>query len=113
MKDLEGGWLIHKAMGGLGQRKLSVITPEEMGYTGSSLVKTWGGRGCLYIMPIQQVLDTTTLHFTAKEFQAMPRARCSSCHEHIPLQLLSVHVQTCFSTPDINEVYDINKMFDV
>ncbi|XP_047219684.1 uncharacterized protein LOC124867327 [Girardinichthys multiradiatus] len=99
IKDLEGGWLIHKAMGGSGQRKLNVITPEEMGYTGSSLVKTWGGRGCLYIMPIEQVLDTTPLPFTAKEFQAMPRARCSSCHE----QLLSVHVQTCFSTPDINE----------
>ncbi|MEQ2286182.1 hypothetical protein AMECASPLE_039645, partial [Ameca splendens] len=41
MKELEGVRLIHKAMGGSGQRKLNVITPEEIGYRGSSLVKTW------------------------------------------------------------------------
>uniref|UniRef100_A0AAV2LNF4 HECT domain-containing protein n=1 Tax=Knipowitschia caucasica TaxID=637954 RepID=A0AAV2LNF4_KNICA len=44
MEKLEGGWLIHKAMGGSGQRRLNVITPEEEGYMGSSLVKAWGGR---------------------------------------------------------------------
>lgn len=41
MKDLEGGWLIHKAIGGSGQRRLNVVSPEEAGYTGSSLVKSW------------------------------------------------------------------------
>ncbi|RXN11479.1 G2 M phase-specific E3 ubiquitin- ligase-like isoform X4 [Labeo rohita] len=61
---------------GSGQRKLNLLTPEEEGYTGASLVKSWGGKGCLYIMPIQNTLDISPLPFTALEFQAMPKARC-------------------------------------
>ncbi|RXN35002.1 hypothetical protein ROHU_003922 [Labeo rohita] len=60
---------------GSGQRKLNLLTPEEEGYTGASLVKSWGGKGCLYIMPIQNTLDISPLPFTALEFQAMPKAR--------------------------------------
>ncbi|RXN37788.1 G2 M phase-specific E3 ubiquitin- ligase-like protein [Labeo rohita] len=60
---------------GSGQRKLNLLTPEEEGYTGASLVKSWGGKGWLYIMPIQNTLDISPLPFTALEFQAMPKAR--------------------------------------
>ncbi|KAM9751536.1 uncharacterized protein ACNS7B_008724 [Menidia menidia] len=98
MSDLEGAWMLHKAMGGSGQRKLNLLTPEEEGYTGASLVKSWGGKGCLYIMPIQNTLDISPLPFTAVEFQAMPKARCVSCQEYVPLQLLSLHVKTCIQS---------------
>ncbi|XP_024113643.1 G2/M phase-specific E3 ubiquitin-protein ligase [Oryzias melastigma] len=106
LKDLEGAWLIHKASGGAGIRKLNLVTPEDVGYTGTSLSKTWGGRGYLYIMPIQQELDTTPLPFTSKEFLGMPKARCSSCLELIPLQLLTIHVQTCKTMSETNETDD-------
>ncbi|XP_039670591.1 uncharacterized protein LOC120567689 [Perca fluviatilis] len=98
MSELEGAWMLHKAMGGSGQRKLNLLTPEEEGYTGASLVKSWGGKGCLYIMPIQNTLDISPLPFTALEFQAMPKARCVSCQEYVPLQLLGLHVKTCIQS---------------
>uniref|UniRef100_A0A671V683 HECT domain-containing protein n=1 Tax=Sparus aurata TaxID=8175 RepID=A0A671V683_SPAAU len=105
MTDLEGAWMLHKAMGGSGQRKLNLVSPEEAGYTGASLVKTWGGKGCLYIMPIQHTLDITPLPFTSPEFQAMPKARCVSCQEYVPLQLLSLHAETCAQTKGNDEVW--------
>ncbi|RXN23580.1 G2 M phase-specific E3 ubiquitin- ligase-like isoform X1 [Labeo rohita] len=83
---------------GSGQRKLNLLTPEEEGYTGASLVKSWGGKGCLYIMPIQNTLDISPLPFTALEFQAMLKARCVSCQEYVPLQLLGLHVKTCIQS---------------
>ncbi|KAK1889220.1 Mis18-binding protein 1 [Dissostichus eleginoides] len=95
MAELEGAWLIHKAMGRSGQRKLCVISPEEEGYSGASLVKAWGGKGCLYIMPIQQTLDTSPLALTAPEFESMPKARCMMYYKDVPLQLLTMHVQSC------------------
>ncbi|KAI2646607.1 G2/M phase-specific E3 ubiquitin-protein ligase [Labeo rohita] len=98
MSELEGAWMLHKAMGGSGQRKLNLLTPEEEGYTGASLVKSWGGKGCLYIMPIQNTLDISPLPFTALEFQAMLKARCVSCQEYVPLQLLGLHVKTCIQS---------------
>ncbi|XP_039681989.1 uncharacterized protein LOC120575337 [Perca fluviatilis] len=98
MSELEGAWMLHKAMGGSGQWKLNLLTPEEEGYTGASLVKSWGGKGCLYIMPIQNTLDISPLPFTALEFQAMPKAQCVSCQEYVPLQLLGLHVKTCIQS---------------
>ncbi|XP_049424248.1 uncharacterized protein LOC125883757 isoform X2 [Epinephelus fuscoguttatus] len=115
MSDLEGAWMLHKAMGGSGQRKLNLLSPEEEGYTGASLVKTWGGKGCLYIMPIQHTLDISPLPFTAPEFRAMPKARCVSCQESVPLQLLSLHVKTCTKsngTDEMNSDDDIINLDD-
>ena len=88
--------------GGSGQRRLMLVSPDESGYTGAGLVKSWGGKGCLYIMPIQHVLDTSPLPFSAMEFSAMPKAKCVTCHQDVPLQLLSLHAETCCN--DIEEV---------
>ncbi|XP_041857187.1 uncharacterized protein LOC121650021 [Melanotaenia boesemani] len=101
MVELEGAWMLYKAIGGSGQRKLNLLSPEEEGYTGASLVRAWAGKTCLYIMPIQHILDTSPLPFTAPEFQAMPKARCLTCKDYVPLQLLSLHVKTCLS--DFND----------
>uniref|UniRef100_UPI0037E88A9C uncharacterized protein n=1 Tax=Semicossyphus pulcher TaxID=241346 RepID=UPI0037E88A9C len=37
MEDLRGGWLLHKATGGSGRRKLTVIPPEAEGYSVKAL----------------------------------------------------------------------------
>ncbi|XP_078801046.1 uncharacterized protein LOC144991112 [Oryzias latipes] len=93
MGELEGAWMLYKAMGGLGQRKLILVPPDDEGYSGTSITKT--GKSWLYIMPIQQTLDTTPLPMSAPEFQAMPNARCLSCQSYVPLQLLGLHVKEC------------------
>uniref|UniRef100_A0A8C7YSL8 HECT domain-containing protein n=1 Tax=Oryzias sinensis TaxID=183150 RepID=A0A8C7YSL8_9TELE len=98
MGELEGAWMLYKAMGGLRQRKLILVPPDDEGYSGTSITKT--GKSWLYIMPIQQTLDTTPLPMSAPEFQAMPKARCLSCQSYVPLQLLGLHVKEC----SINEV---------
>ncbi|KAA0710511.1 hypothetical protein E1301_Tti012593 [Triplophysa tibetana] len=99
MELLEGAWMLYKAVGGSGQRKLNVVAPEGYGYTGSYLIKTAGGKGCLYIMPIQNSLDVSPLPYSSKEFEKMPKATCAKCHTDMPVQLLAVHVQKC--EPDI------------
>lgn len=81
--------------GGSGQRKLNVVAPEAEGYTGSYLIKTGGGKGCLYIMPIQNTQDISPLPYSSKEFEKMPKARCVKCHTDMPVQLLAIHVQKC------------------
>ncbi|KAJ4945073.1 hypothetical protein JOQ06_013611 [Pogonophryne albipinna] len=93
MVPLEGAWMLHKAAGGSGQRKLSVLVPEAEGYTGAYLAKALGGKGCLYIMPIQDTLDTSPLPYSSKEFENMPKARCATCHLSMPVQLLALHAQ--------------------
>ncbi|KAL2085761.1 hypothetical protein ACEWY4_019081 [Coilia grayii] len=95
MKELEGAWMLHKAMGGSGRRRLNLVSPDDTGYTGAGLTRAWGGKGCLYIMPIQHQLSTAPLPFTAPEFKDMPKARCVTCSQAVPLQLLSLHVGTC------------------
>ncbi|KAJ4945033.1 hypothetical protein JOQ06_013572 [Pogonophryne albipinna] len=67
MVPLDGAWMLHKAAGGSGQRKLSVLVPEAEGYTGAYLAKALGGKGCLYIMPIQDTLDTSPLPYSSKD----------------------------------------------
>ena len=94
---------IFSQTGGSGQRRLTLVSPDEMGYTGAGLFKSWGGKGCLYVMPIQHRLDMSPLPYTAREFEAMPKARCVSCSKHVPLQLLSLHVETC-TKPELDEV---------
>lgn len=79
-----------------------LVSPDESGYTGAGLVKSWGGKGCLYILPIQNVLDTSPLPFSAMDISAMPKAKCVSCHQDVPLQLPSLHAETCCN--DIEEV---------
>ncbi|KAJ4927343.1 hypothetical protein JOQ06_015076 [Pogonophryne albipinna] len=66
MVPLDGAWMLHKAAGGSGQRKLSVLVPEAEGYTGAYLAKALGGKGCLYIMPIQDTLDTSPLPYISQ-----------------------------------------------
>ncbi|XP_033939750.1 uncharacterized protein [Pseudochaenichthys georgianus] len=88
-------WMLHKAAGGSGQRKLSVLVPEAQGYTGAYLAKALGGKGCLFIMPIQDTLDTSPLPYSSKEFENMPKARCATCHLSMPVQLLALHAQEC------------------
>ncbi|KAJ4945459.1 hypothetical protein JOQ06_023144, partial [Pogonophryne albipinna] len=105
MAELEGAWLIHKATGK--KQKIQF----EGGYSGASLVQAWGGKGCLYIMPIQHTLDTSPLALTAPEFESMPKARCMTCYKDVPLQLLTMHVQSCrpeqISGPELDAPFEV------
>ncbi|XP_049335358.1 uncharacterized protein LOC111196174 isoform X3 [Astyanax mexicanus] len=98
MATLDGAWLLYKPAGGSGQRRLNVVSPEAEGYSGAHLTTGYTGKSCYYIMPIQESLDTSPLPFSAKEFSKMPKAKCINCQIHVPVQLLSLHIQDCQKT---------------
>ncbi|KAK2915692.1 hypothetical protein Q8A67_000066 [Cirrhinus molitorella] len=91
-----GGWLLHKATGGSGRRKLIVIPPEAEGYSAKTLKSvSSGGKAIFYIMPLQETLDTSPLAPDSPHFSKMPKTTCYQCSEVMPLQMSAVHFKTC------------------
>ncbi|KAF6721773.1 G2/M phase-specific E3 ubiquitin-protein ligase, partial [Oryzias melastigma] len=81
---------------GNGQRKLSVIPPEAEGYTAKALkTQSGGGKTTLYIMPLQETLDTSPLPPDSQHFSKMSKMTCYQCNEVMPLQMLAVHIKSC------------------
>ncbi|XP_078026063.1 uncharacterized protein LOC117258082 isoform X3 [Epinephelus lanceolatus] len=77
MQGLTGGWLLYKATGGQGRRRLIMIPPDSDGYTGT-LIRTVSGAGknTLYIVPLQHEFDLTPLPPDAIECQKH-NAKCA------------------------------------
>ncbi|CAM4708731.1 unnamed protein product [Leuciscus chuanchicus] len=98
MSHLEDRWLLFKAAGGNGRRRISVIPLEAEGYTGSVIKSaSSGGKNLLYVVPLQDELDMTPLPPDAPEFARMPKATCKKCKTLMPLQTLALHVDQCDS----------------
>ncbi|XP_035764388.1 uncharacterized protein LOC102797685 isoform X2 [Neolamprologus brichardi] len=96
MEYLCGGWLFHKATGGGGRRKLTVIPPETEGYSVKTLkAVSGGGKSTFYIVPLQETLDTSPLPPDSQHFSKMPKKICYQCNEVMALQMLAVHINTC------------------
>ncbi|XP_067220741.1 uncharacterized protein [Chanodichthys erythropterus] len=95
MTDLNGAWMLYKAVGGSGQRKLCIVPPEAEGYTGAYLSSVARGKSALYIVPVQGTLDMSPLPYSSKEFEKMPKTTCRNCYENMPVQFLAAHVASC------------------
>ncbi|KAF4114045.1 hypothetical protein G5714_004268 [Onychostoma macrolepis] len=116
-----GGWLLHKCSGGGGQRKLTVIPPDPDGYNGQQLkTVSSNGKSTMYVVPLQEQIDTTPLPPDAREFEKMPKAQCTLCSQMVPLQCLPVHIKhckmehvdLCISSDDTAECPLCKKTFD-
>lgn len=82
--------------GGWGSRKLTLIPPDDAGYMGTHLkTASQGGKGTLYIAPLQTQLDTTPLSPSSPSFNEMAKEQCQKCGVLYPLVILSTHVKTC------------------
>ncbi|XP_057698303.1 uncharacterized protein LOC130919527 isoform X2 [Corythoichthys intestinalis] len=96
MEGLCGGWLLHKAKGGSGRRKLIAIPLEAEGYTTKGLrAMAAGGQPTFYIVPLQETLDTAPLPPNSSHFSKMPKTACYQCNKLMPFQMLAVHIKTC------------------
>ncbi|KAF4114026.1 hypothetical protein G5714_004249 [Onychostoma macrolepis] len=74
MRDLRGGWLLKKASGGSGQRKTTPLPQGTEGYTAKILRSSSNnGKNVIYIVPLQEKIDTTPLPYDAPEFERMPK----------------------------------------
>ncbi|XP_062325112.1 uncharacterized protein LOC134026396 isoform X3 [Osmerus eperlanus] len=95
MRELTGGWLLYKATGGTGQRNLSVVAQGAEGYTVKTLkLSSNNGKQLLYIVPLQEKLDTAPLPHAA-QFSKMRKSCCKTCGIAMPLPLLVIHIETC------------------
>ncbi|XP_039665280.1 uncharacterized protein LOC120564413 [Perca fluviatilis] len=92
---MTGGWLLYKSAGGWGSRKLSLVAPDETGYTGMILKSVSRGGKNLFIAPIQEELSTNPLPLTDEAFSSMPKATCQKCGVAVPLPLLTEHIKSC------------------
>nr|XP_055032086.1 uncharacterized protein LOC129420934 isoform X2 [Misgurnus anguillicaudatus] len=90
-----GGWLLYKSAGGWGSRKLSLVAPDETGYTGMMLKSISRGGKSLFIAPIQEELSTNPLPLNDEAFSSMPKATCQKCEVAVPLPLLTEHLKSC------------------
>ncbi|XP_013855689.1 uncharacterized protein LOC106511483, partial [Austrofundulus limnaeus] len=95
LKEVTGGWLLFKPGGGWGSRKLSLVPPDDIGYTGKILKAASRGGKNLFIAPIQEELSIDPLPLNDESFSSMPKAKCQKCGLGIPLQLLPEHVKSC------------------
>ncbi len=82
-----------------------MIPPESEGYTAKLLKSSSNnGRYMLFIIPLQDEIDTVPLPFGAPEFSKMLKSQCKTCGETLSLQdLASLHVESC-SKPDSDQV---------
>ncbi|XP_041832795.1 uncharacterized protein LOC121653125 isoform X2 [Melanotaenia boesemani] len=112
MMNLSGGWLLYKAAGGSGRRKLTVLPQGSEGYTAKILkANTSNGKHMLYIIPLQEKLDVTPLPHDAKEFSTMPKSCCMKCGTTMPIQLLVGHINECVNealSEDVEDVVEID-----
>ncbi|XP_072554187.1 uncharacterized protein [Paramormyrops kingsleyae] len=94
--NITGGWMLYKATGGTGHRKLQIIPLESEGYSGKQLkMLTNAGEIVLYVAPLQEEMDLSPLPPDAQEFAKMPKKTCKRCGMYMPLQLLASHVDNC------------------
>lgn len=83
-----------------------MVTPEDIGYSGLFLkTVSGGGKGLLFIAPLQEQLDTSPLPPDSISFSKMAKATCESCHVSYPLQVLAGHVAICHPDTDVEEVH--------
>ncbi|AWP02082.1 Hypothetical protein SMAX5B_002912 [Scophthalmus maximus] len=109
MQGLKGGWLLYKATGGQGKRRLIMIPPDSDAYTGTLIRSaTTAGKITLYISPLQHEFDLSPLPPDAIEFQSMPRAQCQTCNVSFPLQILALHVQECMESQAGSEDIEVD-----
>ncbi|TKS67419.1 hypothetical protein D9C73_001257 [Collichthys lucidus] len=96
LKPLMGRWMFFKATGGSSQRKLSIIPIDSEGYSGRQLrMASNNGKNVLFLVPLQEELETAPLPFSSPEFSKMLKVACNNCLEIIPLQMLALHSESC------------------
>ncbi len=94
-------------LGGWGSRKLTLIPPDESGYSAKQLkAATQGFKGVLYIAPIQMELDTTALPPESESFNDMQKEKCQKCGITYPLVILTAHIKSCVTTDEAEQSND-------
>lgn len=111
--EVKGGWLVYKSSGGWGSRKLTLIPPDESGYSAKYLkTATQGFKGVLYIAPLQTELNTTALPPESENFNDMPKEKCQKCGITYPLVILTAHIKSCVTNEEAEQTNDEAELYN-
>ena len=102
-------------LGGSGQRRLTVVPLDAEGYSGQQLkAASNNGKNILFLVPIQEELDTNPLPYNSAEFSQMPQVACHICSATIPLQMLTLHAENCHPTEVVSVILcDFTSWYEV
>nr|XP_055057119.1 uncharacterized protein LOC129441489 [Misgurnus anguillicaudatus] len=105
LRPIQGRWMLYKATGGSGQRKLSLVTMDSEGYSGRQLRSVSNsGKNILFLVPLQEEMDTQPLPYNSAEFSKMPKVPCVTCNTTMPLQMLALHAEECQLNSNKNDI---------
>lgn len=77
---------------------------DTEGYSGRQLrAVTNNGKIQLFLVPLQEELDTGPLPYDSAEFARMPQVPCLNCNASVPLQMLALHAENCQKTENVIE----------
>uniref|UniRef100_A0AAV2KDX3 HECT domain-containing protein n=1 Tax=Knipowitschia caucasica TaxID=637954 RepID=A0AAV2KDX3_KNICA len=109
-KNVSGGWVVKKALGGHGRRSLTVVPPSHEGYTGAQLKSTtFNGKTALFVnlrrclMGKKMIWKTIHLKLKLHSNHSMWLA-CPICHKMFSESELLNHASTCGDTGFENSV---------
>ncbi|XP_058603956.1 uncharacterized protein LOC131522468 [Onychostoma macrolepis] len=96
LQPLQGRWMFYKATGGSGQRRMTLISMDTEGYSGRQIRSVSNsGKNVLFLVPLQEEMDTQPLPYNSAEFAKMPKVPCVTCNTTMPLQMLALHAEEC------------------
>lgn len=92
--------------GGSGQRRMTLISMDTEGYSGRQIRSVSNcGKTVLFLVPLQEEMDTEPLPYNSAEFAKMPKVPCVTCNTTIPLQMLALHAEKCKQNSNVSCVY--------
>lgn len=79
---------------------------ESEGYSGRQLRSVSNcGKNVLFLVPLQEEMDTQPLPYNSAEFAKMPKVPCVTCNTTMPLQMLALHAEECKLNSNVSCVY--------
>lgn len=81
---------------------------DTEGYSGRQLrAVTNNGKYHLFLVPLQEELDTEPLPYDSAEFARMPQVPCLTCNATMPLQMLALHAENCQQAVNVSKLSKI------
>uniref|UniRef100_A0A8C4ENM1 HECT domain-containing protein n=1 Tax=Dicentrarchus labrax TaxID=13489 RepID=A0A8C4ENM1_DICLA len=78
------------------------VPMDTEGYSGRQLCAvTNNGKNHLFLVPLQEELDTEPLPYDSAEFARMPQVPCLTCNATMLLQMLALHAENCQQTVNV------------
>ncbi|KAF4110456.1 hypothetical protein G5714_007487 [Onychostoma macrolepis] len=85
---------------------MTLISMDTEGYSGRQIRSVSNsGKNVLFLVPLQEEMDTQPLPYNSAEFAKMPKVPCVTCNTTMPLQMLALHAEECKLNSNVSCVH--------